>query len=254
MRVEALASPSEHIPALMERVKPIYLSRTYGIPLPDAADPSTGWPAETFLDKMARMKGRLLKGGEPDLDSVAKIMLSDWTRGRIPFFVPPPERSEELNAAEAKAGKRDVKGKAKASEQEEAPRVPGVVQKLGSIIQKNTFVPEDIKPLDEEDAGVADEEAAASGEGSGDEDAEGEVDDEAEVEPELAWNDVFKGDDPAAEEVPTVFSKLDLGEKTAAASDDKEKAGPKKETRVKTSKVCASASVIAFIWLTLVVI
>ena len=34
VRVEALATPSEHIPALMERVKPIYLSRTYGVPLP----------------------------------------------------------------------------------------------------------------------------------------------------------------------------------------------------------------------------
>jgi nuclear GTP-binding protein len=90
VRVEALSTPSEHIPALMERVKPVYLSRTYGVPLPDDDNPATSWDPEDFLDKLARMKGRLLKQGEPDLDGVAKIVLSDWVRGRIPFFVPPP--------------------------------------------------------------------------------------------------------------------------------------------------------------------
>ena len=186
---------------------------------------------------MARMKGRLLKGGEPDLDSVAKIMLSDWVRGRIPFFVPPPERPDELNQAEAKAGKKDVKGKAKAQE-EEAPRVPGVVQNFGSIIQKNTFVPEDIKPLDEEVIGGVEENEDGLG---SDEDAEGEVDDEAEPEEDLAWNDVFKGDDPS-EEVPTVFSKLELDEASEAAAplEEEEEGEQKKEPRMKTSKVCTS--------------
>ena len=112
VRVEALPTPSEHIPALMERMKPLYLSRTYGVPLPDEDDTTKGWEPEEFLDKLARMKGRLLKGGEPDLEAVAKIILSDWVRGRIPFFVPPPERSAELNAKEEKERKR-AKGKEK---------------------------------------------------------------------------------------------------------------------------------------------
>jgi len=81
----------------MARVRPLYLSRTYGIPLPDKHDPTQGWDPEEFLDKLARKKGRLLRQGEPDLDSVAKIVLSDWVRGRIPFFVAPPERPEEPN-------------------------------------------------------------------------------------------------------------------------------------------------------------
>lgn len=204
VRVEALATPSEHIPALLERVKPIYLSRTYGIPLPDPNDPSKGWDAETLLDKMARMKGRLLKGGEPDLDSVAKIILSDWVRGRIPFFVPPPERPDELNKAEAKAAaKKDVKGKAKAREEEDK-FVPSVSQNFGSIMQKNTFVPEDIKPLEDEEAGDAEHAEGESGEGESDADAEGEV----EEEEDLAWNDVFQGDDTAEGPI-TVFSKAD---------------------------------------------
>ncbi|TFY52638.1 hypothetical protein EVG20_g10469 [Dentipellis fragilis] len=41
---------------------PLYLSRTYGVPLLDEADPTRAWGAEEFLDRLARMKGRLLEG------------------------------------------------------------------------------------------------------------------------------------------------------------------------------------------------
>ncbi|OSD01233.1 NGP1NT-domain-containing protein [Trametes coccinea BRFM310] len=243
VRVEALATPSEHIPALMERVKPIYLSRTYGVELPDPSDPSRGWDPETFLDKLARMKGRLLKGGEPDLEAVAKIMLSDWVRGRIPFFVPPPERSEELNKAEAKKAKlkaADAKGKAKAvAEEAEQPQHQiGVKQNLGSIMQKNAFVGDDVRPLEQEDQegdGV-DEDADVSESESGEEEA-------ADEEEALGWNDVFKGDVPEAEaeegegdgEVTTLFSKLSEDEDAASASEE-ESARRQKEPRMKTNK------------------
>jgi nuclear GTP-binding protein len=172
----------------MERVKPLYLSKTYGMPLPNKDDPTQGWDPEEFLDTLARKKGRLLKHGEPDLDSVAKIILSDWVRGRIPFFVPPPERPEDLNIAEAKArakAARDVKGKGKAVEE---PEVPGVKQNLGSIMQKNTFLPEDIQPLEEAtgDAGIEEENS------DGDSDAASK-DGSDEEEEELQWTDVFEG-------------------------------------------------------------
>ncbi|CDO74836.1 hypothetical protein BN946_scf185022.g6 [Trametes cinnabarina] len=241
VRVEALATPSEHIPALMERVKPIYLSRTYGVPLPDPSDPSRGWEPETFLDKLARMKGRLLKGGEPDLEAVAKIMLSDWVRGRIPFFVPPPERSEELNKAEAKKAKvkaADAKGKARAEvEVEEPPQQHqiGVKQNLGSIMQKNSFVGDDVRPLEQEDVegDEVDEDAEVDESESGDEEG---AEHEEEV---LGWNDVFKGDDAVGEEaedgegedeVTTLFSKLSEEEDADAESR------PHKEPRMKTNK------------------
>ena len=57
------------------------------------------------MDKLAKMKGRLLKGGEPDFDKIAKILLSDWARGEIPYFVPPPELPEEPNKAEIAASR-----------------------------------------------------------------------------------------------------------------------------------------------------
>jgi len=196
VRVEALSTPSEHIPALMERVKPIYLSRTYGVPLPNKDDPTENWEPEVFLDKLARMKGRLLKHGEPDLDSVAKIVLSDWVRGRIPFFVPPPDRPAELNEAEEKLRKKkDAKGKGKASQAD--AEVLGVKQNLKSMMQKNTFVPEDVQQLAEEDENDENDE---------EEKFEEEVVDKEEEE-ELEWNDVFEGIDTKITEESDATSK-----------------------------------------------
>lgn len=40
---------------------------------------------------LARKGGRLLKGGEPDVDGVAKMVLNDFMRGKIPWFTPAPE-------------------------------------------------------------------------------------------------------------------------------------------------------------------
>ncbi|KAJ6465073.1 NGP1NT-domain-containing protein [Mycena vitilis] len=233
VRVEALPTPSDHIPALMARVKPVYLSRTYGVALPEEGG---SWEPEVFLDKLARMKGRLLKHGEPDLDSVAKIVLSDWVRGRIPFFVPPPERSEELNKTEAKERARREKGKGKAVAAAESGwkglqgaegEVPGVRQNLGTIMQKNTFVAEDVQPLDDQFVGPA---AAAEEQDEAEAEAEEDDDEEPadEEEEELTWNDVWDG------------IKEDTTENPEAAQDDAdagdESAPAKKEPRMKTNK------------------
>ncbi|KZT73434.1 NGP1NT-domain-containing protein [Daedalea quercina L-15889] len=237
VRVEALATPAEHIPALMARVKPVYLSRTYGIPPPDPDDSSKVWEPEALLDKLARMKGRLLKGGEPDREAVAKILLSDWVRGRIPFFVPPPERPEGLNEAEAKNAKRaaaEGKGKQKEAAEE---RPLGVKQNLGSIMQKNTFVGEDARPLDvEDDAG---EDAVDEGD-EGDQEDEGEV---AEEDEELSWNDVFKGDSTTAtKEAVLPLAEVDNSEEEEwkgiqdEVDVDQQEAERPKEVRMTTNK------------------
>merc|ERR1719184_645517 len=34
--------------------------------------------------------GRLGKGGEPDINAASKMVLNDWTRGKLPYFTPPP--------------------------------------------------------------------------------------------------------------------------------------------------------------------
>ena len=66
----------------MKRVKKEYIVKTYGI---------TEWTDETdFLEQMAKKKGRLLKGGVADTHTVAKMILNDWQRGKIPYFCRPP--------------------------------------------------------------------------------------------------------------------------------------------------------------------
>ncbi|KAH0837869.1 NGP1NT-domain-containing protein [Lanmaoa asiatica] len=223
VRVEALPTPSEHIPALMERVKPLYLSRTYDIPLPDPDDLTHGWDPEQFLNSLAKTKGRLLKGGEPDVDGVAKIILTDWVRGRIPFFVPPPERSEELNIAEAKL---KAKGKAKTVvEEKEEKEVVSVKQNLNSIIQKNTFLAEDMRPLEGE-AGA--NEAALSGEDSFEGQGVSEDTSDADGDPELSWNDVFEEEGHTNTAIQSA--------KGDASTDEESPMPPKKEPRMKTSK------------------
>ncbi|KAF8079176.1 NGP1NT-domain-containing protein [Lyophyllum atratum] len=232
VRVEALPTPSEHIQALMERVKPLYLARTYAVALPNPDDITQNWSPEVFLDKLARMKGRLLKGGEPDLEGVAKIILSDWVRGRIPFFVPPPERSEELNRVEAKKQKREqekVNAKSKGKGNAEQMEVPGVKQNLGSIMQKNTFLPEDVRPLEDEDMAGEEEEVDDEEEDEGSAENEGE-----EEEEELSWNDVFDGIKEDA--VPNVDEDgNDIAPEDENSADDEE-AQSKKAPRMKTNK------------------
>jgi len=226
VRVEALPTPSDHIPELMARVKPLYLSRTYGVQLPDKDDPTKSWEPEVFLDKLARMKGRLQKGGEPDLEGVAKIVLSDWVRGRVPFFVTPPERSEELNKAEAKMAKAKGKGKAKAVEDEK--KVVGVKQKLGSIMQKNTFLAEDIQRMDD------DEEAEESVDESSVDEGDDGNEEEGEEKPVGEKSTVDEGD-VAYLVMPT--HKLMVIYHPGGSSGDESESQPKKEPRMKTNKV-----------------
>ncbi|KAI1894856.1 hypothetical protein AGOR_G00120060 [Albula goreensis] len=101
VQVEKIKNPEEHIGAVLERAKAEYIRKTYRVP---------SWSsAEDFLEKLAFRTGKLLKGGEPDLPTVSKMVLNDWQRGRIPFFVKPPvteneeERQERLAVAEAGA-------------------------------------------------------------------------------------------------------------------------------------------------------
>ncbi len=81
VRVENVDYPEQYIPDVMERVKKEYLARTYQI---------FEWTdADDFLQKLAQKTGKLLKHGEPDRAVVARMILNDWQRGRLPFYVAP---------------------------------------------------------------------------------------------------------------------------------------------------------------------
>lgn len=85
VRVTNLQDAAEHIGEVLKRVKKEHLQRAYKID--DWADEND------FLVQLSESTGKLLKGGEPDIMTAAKMVLHDWQRGKIPFFVPPPQEA-----------------------------------------------------------------------------------------------------------------------------------------------------------------
>eukprot|EP00456_Euglypha_rotunda_P040150 TRINITY_DN3098_c0_g1_i4.p1 TRINITY_DN3098_c0_g1~~TRINITY_DN3098_c0_g1_i4.p1 ORF type:complete len:361 (+),score=65.77 TRINITY_DN3098_c0_g1_i4:42-1085(+) len=97
VRVDNLDSPMDFVPAILERVKHEYIIKTYGI---------TDWKNdEDFLEKFAKKNGKLLQAGEPDIHNAAKMILQDWQRGKIPYFVPPGATIPMGNAKKSKTPK-----------------------------------------------------------------------------------------------------------------------------------------------------
>ncbi|XP_064206736.1 nucleolar GTP-binding protein 2 [Anguilla rostrata] len=167
VQVEKIKNPEEHIGAVLERAKPEYIRKTYRVPV---------WSsAEDFLEKLAFRTGKLLKGGEPDLPTVSKMVLNDWQRGRIPFFVKPPntetdqERQERLAAVAAATQEvgpalcegegAEPMGEGAEQEAQAAQQRDGQVQKILTSLHQNfgrinvvpDFTDEDLVPVEVSD-------------------------------------------------------------------------------------------------------
>lgn len=92
VRVENVEHPAQYIDAIFRRTQTRHIERTYEIKESDYNNDSM-----EFLSILAKKGGRLLKGGEPDVDGVAKMVINDFLRGKIPWFTPP--RKELLDIA-----------------------------------------------------------------------------------------------------------------------------------------------------------
>ncbi|GAA6054380.1 hypothetical protein JCM3770_002228 [Rhodotorula araucariae] len=198
VRVEHLSDPASHIDFLLQRVRKEYLVRTYGIE--DWANP------EDFLAKLARKAGKLHRGGEADHRTVATMVINDWIRGKIPFFVPPPEptdaagkpiprplklaagttstAAEETESAPAKMGAT----KTLDADGNTVRRVPGVTQPLHQIVHSTKFLPDDVKRVEVDAAGAENSDVNAEEEGA-------EFDDDGEE-----WGGIESGDDDEDED------------------------------------------------------
>ncbi|NXJ77917.1 NOG2 protein, partial [Trogon melanurus] len=158
VQVEKIKSPEDHISAVLERAKPEYIRRTYKI---------ESWEdTEDFLEKLAARTGKLLKGGEPDIQNVSKMVLNDWQRGRIPFFVKPPnaEPAPQAPALEAAVTPNQDNDEEKISESvassvepaEEKSHTDTEIKQLMSHVRQNfgrinvapQFSEEDLVPVD----------------------------------------------------------------------------------------------------------
>ncbi|GJC84430.1 nucleolar GTP-binding protein 2 [Colletotrichum liriopes] len=118
VRVENVDNPEQYIPAVLAKVKTHHMERTYEL---------KGWNNHMeFLEMIARKSGRLLRKGEPDLDGVAKMVLNDFMRGKIPWFTPAPveeegeETSEGIEGRSGRLGEMPQKRKRAAAEMAES--------------------------------------------------------------------------------------------------------------------------------------
>ncbi|KAG0689507.1 GTPase required for pre-60S ribosomal subunit nuclear export and maturation [Pichia californica] len=95
VRVEHVSNPEQYIPDLLKKCQKKHLERTYEI---------SGWNnADEFIELLARKTGKLLRGAEPDETGVARQVIQDFNRGKIPWFVPPPEDNEVRTGEDKKA-------------------------------------------------------------------------------------------------------------------------------------------------------
>ncbi|KAJ3122803.1 GTPase required for pre-60S ribosomal subunit nuclear export and maturation [Nowakowskiella sp. JEL0407] len=153
VRVENVTMPEQYIEGVITKCKKVYLEKTYGV---------KGWnTSEEFLTMIAKKSGKLLKGGEPDVSTVAKTVLNDWIRGKIPFFVAPPVQDSVTDGSAvtnisngvavtnsaASGGEVDAGGSKKKG-------VQGVQQFFSKIVVTTDFEKEDMvvdisKPSDE---------------------------------------------------------------------------------------------------------
>merc|ERR1712137_683498 len=154
------------IPAVLERVKTEYLCRMYKL---------TSWTdPNDFIDQVSKRTGKLLKGGEPDINAVSKMILNDWQRGKLPFFGPPPV-PEELK--EMKETLQTENGDKKKFE-------PKLAQDFSKIRVDLQYEGDDVQPLEEQssveetEATVANENVSAGEKEQIDEEVEDSFDDE----------------------------------------------------------------------------
>ena len=102
VRAERLETPSDFVPAILDRVKKEYVQKQYLVrDWEDATD---------FLTKLAMRNGKLLKGGEPDLHGVSINVINDFQRGKLPYFVAPPKADGDDDDDQAADGDEVDKG------------------------------------------------------------------------------------------------------------------------------------------------
>jgi nuclear GTP-binding protein len=246
VRVENVDAPSDHIPALMARVKPEYIKQTYNL---------KQWKSsEDFLSQLAHRMGKLLKGGDADLDTCAKMVINDWVRGKIPFYVePPPAEQTDATKGKGKATEDEQRAVEMLEDATKARKVKGVAQPLREIAVATKYsyadmhagAPEDFDvaapeaelitdDLDENEESGSDEEDE-----SDEEDGSQDEEDADDALPELAWADVFGGDDAVSEEGEQDDNDKSTRQAHVSLEDDEDGSARRKaekEARMKTSK------------------
>ncbi|KNG50439.1 nucleolar gtp-binding protein 2 [Stemphylium lycopersici] len=193
VRVENVEYPAQYIEAVLRKVQPKHLQRTY-----DIKDKDYEGDAVRFLEHLCRKSGRLLKGGEADIDGAAKMVLNDWIRGKLPWFTPPPykegEESGPVNEKrDGKLGEMSKKRK-RTGESEATASVAATTEATSAADDKindedddfGGFSDDDGLEVDDDDDEEDDDDDHDEEGGTLLEEAEGASEDDEVVEEELA--------------------------------------------------------------------
>jgi nuclear GTP-binding protein len=93
---DSIEDPIPAIELLLSRCNPKSLLTTYNIP---AFPPGN---VMMFLAMVARVYGRVLKGGIPDKVGAARAVLRDWNSGKIPYYTPAPTTIHNVSPEDVK--------------------------------------------------------------------------------------------------------------------------------------------------------
>lgn len=94
VRVELVTNPEDYVETVLERVRKEYIQKTYKI---------KSWSSsQDFLEQLAKKSGKLLKGGEPDITVTSRMVLNDWQRGKLPFYIAPEGYETPKSATDGK--------------------------------------------------------------------------------------------------------------------------------------------------------
>ncbi|XP_067683013.1 guanine nucleotide-binding protein-like 3 homolog [Haliotis asinina] len=85
VKIEQLADPVEPVEAILKRCSKQQLMLHYNLPDYNGAG--------EFLSLLARRRGKLKKGGVPDVEKAARSVIQDWTTGKITYYTHPPEQT-----------------------------------------------------------------------------------------------------------------------------------------------------------------
>lgn len=184
VRVESLTDAPDHVGDVLARVRPGAIARAYGVPRwSDATD---------FLDQLARRAGKLNRGGEPDVDTAAKMVLHDWQRGKLPYWEEPPKVAEggDGDAAPTNAVTADdAAGEAGASAPAAAAAAEALTRGVAEAARKQATSSR-LPAKEDEGEGGSEDDAAGSGD---DEPASADSGDESDGygEAGLSWEAVL---------------------------------------------------------------
>ncbi|KAI4643941.1 GTPase required for pre-60S ribosomal subunit nuclear export and maturation [Alternaria viburni] len=206
VRVENVEYPAQYIEEVLKRVQPRHLQRTY-----DIKDSDYKGDAVAFLENLCRKSGRLLKGGEADIDGAAKMVLNDWIRGKLPWFTPPPYKEGE----ESTSGPINAKREGKLGEMSKKRKRGGE-----SEAGEKAGAKQDESDYDSDFSGFSDEDGLQT---DGEDDDEEEVSDDdeeggttleaADVDEAADDNDKSEDDEVVEKELAAITSALSKAKK-----------------------------------------